>query len=543
MLLLAFLVAVLLSVALVPLLMQHAQRFGFIDAPDPRKVHVTPVPRIGGLAMVVGTAVPILVWLDIDPQLLAFLGGVLIITVFGVWDDRADLDYRVKFAGQIAAAIFVTVAGDVVIWYIPFGPAGGLPDVIAIPLTVLFLVGITNAVNLADGLDGLASGLTLLSTGVVALLAYLAESEALLLLSLAVSGAICGFLRYNTHPASVFMGDTGSQFLGFVMGYMVVVLTQDVNPAASPVLLLLILGLPVLDTVTVMFQRMREGRSPFSPDRNHLHHKLLASGLRHYEAVASIYILQGLFVGAALFLRYESDLLLGAIYFGACAAVALYIKAVRYVRLNSALPEPVYHFDTVLKVVRQHVIFREGPLMFLLFALPLFLVGGAVAAADIPRDFGVLAVIAFVLLSARLVLGYRAWFLFLRLLIFVAIAFVTYLFEMGPPPVSDELLRGMEYVYFGLLGIALVLVVRYRLAGTFRITPMDFLVILAMLSIGVIPEDIREAYHLVPVIVKLVLLFYGAELILKTMKSRWSLLPISSLAAYAVLALRGLLGE
>lgn len=542
MLMLAFLAAVLLSVVLVPLLMRYAPRFGFIDAPDPRKVHVAPIPRIGGLAMVIGSVVPIAVWLDFTPQISAFLGGVLIITVFGVWDDRANLDYRLKFAGQIAAAILVTVVGDVVIRYIPFGPAGGLQDAVAIPLTVVFLVGITNAVNLADGLDGLASGISLLSTGVVALLAYLAGNDALLLLSLAVSGSICGFLRYNTHPASVFMGDTGSQFLGYSLGYMVVVLTQNVNSAVSPVLLVLMLGLPILDTLSVMIQRIREGRSPFSPDRNHLHHKLLASGLHHYEAVASIYILQGLFVGAALFLRYESDFMLSAIYLGACAAVILFIRGVRYVRRDS-LPAPAKsHLDRMLRTVRQHAWFQDGPQLYLMVAIPVFLIGGALIASQIPRDFGVLATAAFLLLVIRLALGYRAWFLFLRLLIFVSIAFVTYLVEMSPPDFAGDLFATLGYVYFGLLAVAVALVVRYQLAGTFKITPMDFLVILAMLSIGVIPEDVREAYHLVPVVVKLVLLFYSAELILKSMKSRWSPLPLSSLGALGIIAVRGIFG-
>lgn len=542
MLLLAFLAAVFLSAALVAVLMQYAERFGFIDTPGPRKVHAAPIPRIGGLAMVAGAVVPILVWVDLDSQMLAFLGGVLIITIFGVWDDRADLDYRLKFAGQIAAAVLVTVVGGVVIRYVPLGPAGGLPNFVAVPLTVLFLVGITNAINLADGLDGLASGVALLSAGVVALLAYLAEGDTLLILALVVSGAICGFLRYNTHPASVFMGDTGSQFLGYTLGFMVVVLTQDVNPAASPVLLVLILGLPILDTLSVMIRRVRAGQSPFAPDRNHLHHKLLASGLHHYEAVASIYILHGLFVGSALFLRYESDLILAGIYLVACIAVVIFIRAVRFVRLGYAQAKPVYRFDRVLQKVRQHVIFREGPLMFLMGALPVYLLGGAIGASNIPRDFGVLAAIVFVLLVIRLVMGYRAWLLLLRLLIFVSIAFVTYLFEMGQPPVSDVVIRNTEFVYFGLLAVALVLVVRYRPADTFRITPMDLLVILAVLSIGVIPEDVRNTYHLVPVIVKLVMLFYGAEILLKTMKSRMSPLPLSSLAALGILSLRGLLG-
>ena len=539
MLLLAFLVAMLVSVALVPLLMQHAQRFGFIDAPDARKVHMTPIPRIGGLAMVIGTMVPIVVLLNLDSRLLAFLASVLIITAFGVWDDRADLDYRLKFVGQIVAALVLVVAGDVVIRNVPLGPDAGLPDVVAVPLTVLFLVGITNAVNLADGLDGLASGVALLSTGVIALLAYLAEGDALLLLALAVSGAICGFLRYNTHPASVFMGDTGSQFLGYTLGFMVIVLTQDVNPAVSPVLLVLILGLPILDTFSVMIQRIREGRSPFSPDQNHLHHKLLASGLRHYEAVASVYILQGLFVGAALFLRYESDLMLATIYLSAVIAVVLFIRGVRHVRLDSAHDARKSSFDHALQIVRRHVLFEEGPLVFLTVAIPLFLLAGALGASRIPWDFGVSAAIAFMLLMVRLVLGYRAWFLFLRLLIFVSIAFVTYLVEMEPPFWSGWLHGNIAFVYFGLVAVAVVLVARYRVTDAFKITPMDLLVILAMLSIGVLPEQVRETYHLVPVIVKLVVLFYGAELVLKTMKSRWSLLPLASLATLGIVALRG----
>lgn len=540
MFLLVFLVAILLSVTLVPILMKHAPRYGFIDNPDPRKVHVAPIPRTGGLAMVVGSLVPMLVWLPLDLQMRAFLAAILVITVFGMWDDRADLDYRLKFAGQVVAALLVTVVGGVVIRDIPFGPSDGLPDLVAIPLTVLFFVGITNAVNLADGLDGLASGVALLSAGVVALLASLAEGDSLLLIALAVSGSICGFLRYNTHPASVFMGDTGSQFLGFSLGFMVVNLTQEVNSAVSPMLLILILGLPILDTLSVIARRLRERRSPFMPDRNHLHHKLLASGLHHYEAVAAIYIFQGLFVGTALFLRYESDWVLVVIYLALTVALAVFIKSVRRLRAYSTPSVNEKSLDGLLRVLRHHVVFQKGPLAFLNVAIPTFLIGGAVGAAHIPRDFGIVATLAFVLLAARLLIGYRAWFLFLRLLIFVSLAFVAYLLEMGPLDVSDELIRNIEFAYFGLLGLAAVLVVRCRLNNEFKITPMDFLVILAMLSMGVFPADVRETYHLVPVVVKLVILFYGAELVLKTMTSRWTLLPLSSLAGLAVIAMRGL---
>jgi len=162
--------------------------------------------------MVVGTVVPLLVWLPFDELLLAYLLGVGVIALFGVWDDRANLDYRVKFLGQFIAASIPVFLGGLVIRVIPFGPVDGLPDTIAYPLTMLFVVGITNAVNLTDGLDGLAGGTALLSLIVIGLLAYLADGTQLLAIALAVSGAIFGFLRYNTHPASIFMGTRAANF-------------------------------------------------------------------------------------------------------------------------------------------------------------------------------------------------------------------------------------------------------------------------------------------------------------------------------------------
>ena len=536
-----FLSAALLSLILVPPLIRMAYRFEFIDAPDARKVHVAPIPRIGGLAMVVGTVVPLLVWLSLDMQVLAYLLGVGVIALFGVWDDRADLNYRIKFAGQFIAAAIPVFLGDVVIRTIPFGPAEGLPDLVAYPLTLLFVVGITNAVNLSDGLDGLAGGVALLSLIAISLLAYLGGGQELMVMALAVCGAIFGFLRYNTHPASIFMGDTGSQFLGFSLGVMAILLVQSVNTALSPVLLILILGLPILDTASVMYQRLREGRSPFSPDKNHLHHKLLSSGLHHYEAVTAIYLAQGLFMGAALLMRYESDILLLVIYGVICLAVMVLIWMVRRVRM--AVDGPAEHPSTLanlVSAVRYHPWFVEGPLKLLVYAVPAFLLVGSIVVSQVPDDFGVLALLVCVLLLIRLVLGFRAWFIFLRLMIFVAIAFVVYLLEMSPL-LEEGALRHFDYVFFAMLGLALVLSIRYRMGDHFRVTPSDFLLILGMLAMGMIPVEVREAYHLIPVVVKLVILFYCAELILKGMSSRWSPLPLAALVALGILAFRGLL--
>jgi UDP-GlcNAc:undecaprenyl-phosphate GlcNAc-1-phosphate transferase len=161
-----------------------------------------------------------------------------------------------------------------------------LPAWVAVPLTVVAIIGVTNAINLADGLDGLAGGISLLSFCCIGYLAYLEGDISVGLAALAFIGAIFGFLRFNTHPATIFMGDTGSQLLGFAAITLSLALTQR-QTALSPLLPLILLGFPVLDTLTVMITRILRKRSPFSADRNHFHHNLLDLGFRHPESVPS----------------------------------------------------------------------------------------------------------------------------------------------------------------------------------------------------------------------------------------------------------------
>ena len=158
-----------ITMLLIPPLMRSAQRLQIVDIPDARKVHVGAIPRIGGIAMVAGAVIPILFWMTPGEEVSSLLWGMAIIFVFGIWDDRNDLDYRIKFFGQTLAVLVVVVFGNVSITSIPLLGGHEIPQYIAYPLTILFLLGITNAINLADGLDGLAGGTTLLSLGVIAL--------------------------------------------------------------------------------------------------------------------------------------------------------------------------------------------------------------------------------------------------------------------------------------------------------------------------------------------------------------------------------------
>ena len=181
-----FVVSMFVTMALVPPLMKAATRFAFIDEPGERKVHETPIPRIGGVAMVIGVLTPVLLWADRPPMVISVLLGIFVILVFGVWDDRSTLSHRVKFFGQFLAIAIVVFYGDIKIYYLPFHSIDAVPEWFAIPFTFFALLGVTNAINLSDGLDGLAGGSMLLTTAAIGLLAYMSSDTLLLIFSLAL---------------------------------------------------------------------------------------------------------------------------------------------------------------------------------------------------------------------------------------------------------------------------------------------------------------------------------------------------------------------
>jgi UDP-GlcNAc:undecaprenyl-phosphate GlcNAc-1-phosphate transferase len=305
-----FVLAMVVTMACLPLLVRLANHWLIVDHPGGRKVHSVPIPRVGGVAMTMGILVAALLTVDLQVQDRCFLAAAVVLVIFGVMDDRFDLDYRVKLIGQLLAVGIVVIAGDVQIRTVTLDDRLLLSPWISLPLTVVFLVGVTNAINLADGLDGLAGGTTFLCLCAVALLSSVGDRGAGTALALAFAGAVLGFLRFNTYPASVFMGDAGSQLLGFTVGVLSVRATQEAASEVSAAIPVLLLALPILDTLSVMVQRMGEGRSPFSADKNHIHHKLLALGFDHHEAVMVIYAVQAALFVLAYFLRYESDLLI-----------------------------------------------------------------------------------------------------------------------------------------------------------------------------------------------------------------------------------------
>ena len=306
-----------------PIFINLAYKVNILDVPDQRKIHLSPIPRVGGIAMGLGAILPIILWAPIDQFVKSMLIGAGIVVLFGLVDDVKHIGFKPKFAGQIIAALIVILYGGLKIkTFGTLAPQGFLlPDWISIPLTLVIVVAVTNAINLSDGLDGLAGGISLLTFLCVGYLAYSYDFQALETMSVAMIGAIFGLLRYNTHPAVVFMGDSGSQLLGFFAITISLSLTQQCDQL-SPFLPLYIIGLPVIDTLWVIIRRITLHKSPFVADKNHLHHKLMRLGLYHSESVISIYLLHASLVCIAFIFRSKSDWFLLSLYCLLCGIMA-----------------------------------------------------------------------------------------------------------------------------------------------------------------------------------------------------------------------------
>lgn len=533
-----FTIALVMTIALIPTLIQFAERLKLVDMPGDRKVHVGSIPRVGGIGMVLSILIPVFLWVDLDPPVVSLLAGIGVIFVFGVWDDRGDLDYRLKFAGQIIAACIVVLYGDIAIRIVPFFGFDPVTPWFSIPLSIFVLVAITNAINLADGLDGLAAGVVLLSLAGLAILALLSDGFNLLLITLAVIGSIVGFLRFNTYPARIFMGDTGSQFLGFSAGVLMIMLTQQLNPALNPAIPLLLLGVPVFDTLFVITRRIYYGKSPFSPDKNHVHHQLLALNFDHYEAVVIIYLVQAVFVYSGIVFRYQSDLYVVGGWLLANAILTIILVSLGRAswrahdeRRPSVLARLVGSgYQKHLYTISQYILGTGVGLLLLL---------GPVFVRQVDPELGVAAAILGVLLLLRLVFGTRLWFIYLRLMLYVVIAFVVYLVDQWVTSLDTSLLV-YEHVYIGIITAALVIGARYKIDVAFKTTPTDYLIMLLMLGSLLVPKVYAGSEGVIPMAVKLVIMFYAVEVLLQKIKGRWAILPVAALWAFGLIAVKGL---
>ena len=285
----AVLLALLLAFTLTPAVRAFAYVIGAIDVPrDARRMHTRPIPRIGGLSIFLSFVISTLIFCEVNTTLLAIYAGGLLIVVVGVIDDIKPINAWVKFAAQIVAAIvavlcgvkleFVNLFGE----YLHFG-------YFAVPLTILWIVGLTNAINLIDGLDGLACGVCAISS-ISLFFVTLIKGDLQSAMITAILAASClGFLPFNSNPAKIFMGDTGALFLGYTLAVFSIEGVFKMHTVLSFLIPISVFALPLFDTLNAFTRRILNGKSPFSPDKNHLHHKLIEQGFSHKQSVYIIY--------------------------------------------------------------------------------------------------------------------------------------------------------------------------------------------------------------------------------------------------------------
>lgn len=342
---LAFLSALAVAFLVTPGVIWLAGKTGALDAPDARKVHKQPIPRIGGLGIYlafIAAVFVVLPMLSLDPEIAKGLKGLLlggsIIVALGLVDDYKNLPAKVKLLGQIVAAGVLVLGFDVRIDFIsdPFGDYLYLEEYFAIPATIFWVVGITNTVNLIDGLDGLAAGVATIASVTIFLVAMQQSFLFVAVITAALAGASLGFLYYNFNPARIFMGDTGSMFLGFILSGVSVI--GAVKSAATIALIVpvLALGLPILDTTFAIVRRYRGGVPIFKPDKGHLHHRLLALGFSQRQAVLLMYVISALLGLSAVAMTEVSASVAIIIVVAVVAAVLFGAKRLGIFRMNTS---------------------------------------------------------------------------------------------------------------------------------------------------------------------------------------------------------------
>jgi len=284
-----FLTAFFFTWFILPKLSSLARRIGLLDLPNLRKVHNQPKPLVGGLGMVMAVCLSGVLFIPLT-DLRGYFAGMIVLVIVGFLDDFREIDHKWKFVSQIIASLLAIYLSNTRL--VTFGDLIGMGEIrlgiLSVPLTIFCMVGVINALNMIDGLDGLAGIIAIVGFSCFGLLAYYTGQYNILLLSLALTGALIGFLRFNWFPSRLFMGDAGSLTIGYSLAYMAIALTQKKTGVVSPVTPLLILALPIVDAVMVMTKRIVKGKNPFHPDTNHMHHNLMLLGYSKKTSVKAI---------------------------------------------------------------------------------------------------------------------------------------------------------------------------------------------------------------------------------------------------------------
>ncbi len=528
-----FPLSLFMSIVLVPFLMRYANVLGLVDRPDGiRKIHTQIIPKSGGLAIALAVLVSILYSSSKLTELIPLLLGSLVIVVSGLLDDRYDLNFKWKFLGQIIA-ITIFLVGTPGLTEKTLFNHDLFSGWVTSAILFIFLLGVSNAINLSDGLDGLAAGITLISLGLIALLANDAEVGSVFIIALALMGALMGFLRYNTHPAQVFMGDTGSQFIGYTSAALAVYLSQNSVSAISPVLPVLILGIPIMDTLMVMSVRMYAGKSPFYPDKNHIHHQLMKFGFRHYEAVAILYVVQIFLVLATYFLRYQHEwvLLFSYAMFAAMCLGLLYVANLHQWKFRVEAISSIF-VDRRNPLLRSMNWIFEYSVTMVTFC---FCAALAILSFSTIQSHVVVMRLALALLVGSFLIGIifpRLGTLTTRLLAYSATVLLLYAFAVS---FSEGVAGNLLNLVLFILGAFLLLAIRMTRKDQFQLNNQDLIILFILLVGPLLPFEGADGVKIGVMLFRMSIMIYAIEYVIsKSQRFNFVIKCFSTLTLFSV---------
>lgn len=540
------LTAIFVVLILIPPITRLAVTLDKVDVPDERKIHSGKIPRLAGIAIFLAVLFSVLLFCDLTRPVRGFLAGGVIIFVTGLYDDLVGLRARWKLLGEVLAALMAVLIGDVVLH--DLGNLFGAGDIhlglFAIPFTVLGIVGVINAINLLDGLDGLAGGISTIAAVAFGLLAYMVGDRQLLYLVVALLGALLGFLKFNTYPARIFMGDSGSLFIGYCLSVFAVILCTAQDSQITEVTPLLILVVPIVDTFIVMVIRWRSGKSLSSPDNKHIHHRLLGVGFGHQSTVIIIYSLSYLaaIIGVLLnnYASYQQLLFL-------VPFVLLLVFLHRFVDPKTLDRLPFLKSNESLRQSSGYQILLDNfgkinslmkYLVIGLVLLPIFLP----ANFSINIQFGSLL---FLILSVTVLVMTRDWGnRFLHFIIYFDGAYLLFQLEnfgrsssVGGLPL---LFISHGFILLLLICCALTLHLDRRKRNLMQ-SPLEYLLFFIVISVPFLPHEFIARYHLLTVGAKTVVLCSAYRMVLLSKRGRGnSPLILATLLALLVVAVKGL---
>ena len=525
-----FLTSMFTSLVLIPNISRLAVSIGVFDGVDERKTHTGAIPRLGGIAIFFAVLLGVILFTEVDRQVRGFLAGAVVIFLTGLTDDLEQISPKKKFLGELVAALVVVVIGDVCLTSIGdlFGTGAIGLGYLSIPFTVFGIVGVINAINLVDGLDGLAGGITAIATAAIGLLAYISGDDALLGMCAALLGAVVGFLKFNSYPARIFMGDGGSLFLGYCLAVLSIHLVEFSHAHAGVSVLtpLIILAVPVFDTLFVMGRRLLAGKGLFSPDRTHIHHRFMGLGLGHKSTVILVYGLSYFLAAYAIMSRHLPDrvqlvnlvLLLG--FFGVTNWVLARMLAGsnnRFLRDDQSL----LNFFAYRWMVRysHHFLIVVKYLILVILLLPLLTIsGGSPAMSSI-------ALLLVFLTGVLFLQRDESSNLFLQITVYFNAAFLIFVVENDGR--ASELAGMPLHLFSTALFLALfactgMLLLLRKKSKSLIDSPLEYFLLFIAITIPLLPDYFIKPTHLLTVAGKSMLLFVAMKLVflLKTKRNR-----------------------